>query len=43
MLKNIKIIGLGGCGINSINNMIDFDLKNVEFLVFDTDENGLKS
>ena len=42
-MKNIKIIGLGDCGINSINNMIDFDLKNVEFLVFDTDENGLKS
>ena len=42
-MQSIKIIGLGGCGINSINNMIDFDLKNVEFLVFDTDENGLKS
>ena len=43
MLQNIKIIGLGGCGVNSINNMIDSDLKNVEFWVVDTDENGLKS
>ena len=43
MLRNIKIIGLGDCGINSINDMIDSDLRNVEFLVFDTDENGLKS
>lgn len=31
-----KIIGVGGCGCNAINNMIEYGVKDVEFITADT-------
>ncbi len=33
----IKVLGIGGAGGNAINNMIDSDLRGVEFVVANTD------
>ena len=38
----IKVIGVGGAGGNAINNMIDADLKGVEFIVANTDAQALE-
>ena len=40
---NIKIIGIGGAGGNTINSMIDFGLSNVEFIVANSDLQALKN
>jgi cell division protein FtsZ len=34
---NIKIVGVGGCGCNAVNNMIDNEINGVEYIVFNTD------
>jgi cell division protein FtsZ len=34
---NIKIVGVGGCGCNAVNNMIDHEINGVEYIVFNTD------
>jgi cell division protein FtsZ len=39
----IKVIGVGGCGCNAVNNMINAKLKGVEFLSCNTDIQTLKS
>lgn len=39
----IKVIGVGGCGCNAVNNMINARLKGVEFLACNTDIQTLKS
>ena len=33
----IKVLGIGGAGGNAINNMINSDLRGVEFVVANTD------
>ncbi len=39
----IKVIGVGGCGCNAVNNMIGASLTGVEFLSCNTDIQTLKS
>ena len=39
----IKVIGVGGCGCNAVNNMISANLKGVDFLACNTDIQTLKS
>ncbi len=38
----IKVIGVGGAGMNAVNRMIAADLRSVEFIVVNTDEQALK-
>jgi cell division protein FtsZ len=38
----IKVIGVGGCGCNAVNNMIDSSIKGVEFMACNTDSQTLK-
>ena len=38
----IKVVGVGGGGMNAVNRMIDSNLKGVEFMVVNTDEQVLK-
>ena len=40
-LTNIKVIGCGGGGGNAVNRMILEGLKNVEFIVVNTDKQAL--
>lgn len=40
-LTNIKVIGCGGGGSNAVNRMIVEGLKNVEFIVINTDKQAL--
>ncbi len=37
----IKVVGVGGGGVNAINNMIDAGLKGVEFIAINTDAQAL--
>jgi cell division protein FtsZ len=37
----IKVIGLGGSGVNSVNRMIDRHVEGIDFLVVDTDREDL--
>ncbi|NTU92413.1 MAG: cell division protein FtsZ [Chlorobiaceae bacterium] len=37
----IKIVGVGGCGGNAVNNMIDRKIGGTEFVVFNTDRQAL--
>ena len=37
----IKVIGVGGAGGNAVNNMIDSDLRGVNFIVANTDLQAL--
>jgi len=37
----LKVIGVGGCGGNAVNTMIDFGLQGVEFLAANTDVQAL--
>jgi len=39
----IKVIGVGGCGCNAVNNMITANIKGVDFLSCNTDIQTLKS
>ncbi|AOS84882.1 cell division protein FtsZ [Chlorobaculum limnaeum] len=38
---NIKIVGVGGCGGNAVNNMMDRKICGTEFVVFNTDRQAL--
>ena len=33
----IKVVGVGGCGANTVNSMIDAGVKDVSFYVVNTD------
>lgn len=35
--KGVKVIGVGGAGINIVNTMINSGIRNVDFAVVDTD------
>ena len=37
-LAVIKVVGVGGGGVNAVNRMIDAGLKGVEFIAVNTDE-----
>ncbi len=37
----IKVVGVGGCGGNAVNNMIDRKISGVDFIVFNTDRQAL--
>ena len=39
----IKVIGVGGCGGNAINHMIEQGVQGVEFIAINTDAQALKS
>lgn len=39
----IKVIGVGGCGGNAINHMIDQTVQGVEFVAINTDAQALRS
>ena len=38
----IKVVGVGGCGANTVNSMIDAGVKNVDFYVVNTDLQHLR-
>lgn len=40
---NIKVVGIGGSGTNSVNNMIKSNLQGVNFLVANTDKQALET
>ena len=40
-LAVIKVVGIGGAGVNAINRMIDVGLKGVEFIAINTDAQHL--
>ena len=40
-LAVIKVVGIGGGGVNAINRMIDAGLKGVEFVAVNTDAQAL--
>ena len=37
----IKVVGIGGAGVNAVNRMIDAGLKGVEFIAINTDAQAL--
>src|SRR3989339_358550 len=39
----IKVIGVGGCGGNAINHMIEQSVQGVEFVAINTDAQALRS
>jgi cell division protein FtsZ len=39
----VKIVGVGGGGINTVNNLIDFKLKGVQFIAVNTDFKSLET
>lgn len=39
----IKVVGVGGAGVNSINNLIASSLRNVEFIAINTDIQDLET
>jgi cell division protein FtsZ len=40
-LAVIKVVGIGGGGVNAVNRMIDAELKGVEFIAINTDAQAL--
>jgi cell division protein FtsZ len=38
----VKVIGVGGAGLNAIRHMAEADITGIEFVVTDTDKNVLK-
>jgi cell division protein FtsZ len=40
-LAVIKVVGIGGGGVNAINRMIEVGLKGVEFIAINTDSQHL--
>lgn len=38
---NIKVVGVGGAGVNAVNRMIDAELSGVEFIAINTDAQAL--
>ena len=41
-LAVIKVIGVGGGGVNAVNRMIEAEIPGVEFLAFNTDAQSLQ-
>ena len=39
----IKVVGVGGCGSNAVDHMIQHGMKGVEFISMNTDAQALKS
>jgi cell division protein FtsZ len=39
----VKIVGVGGGGISTVNNLIDFNLKDVQFIAVNTDFKSLET
>ena len=42
-LAVIKVVGIGGGGVNAVNRMIDAGLKGVEFIAVNTDAQSLQT
>ena len=40
-LAVIKVVGIGGGGVNAVNRMIDVGLKGVEFIAINTDARAI--
>lgn len=40
-LANIKVVGVGGGGVNAVNRMIEIGLRGVEFIAINTDAQAL--
>ena len=40
-LAKIKVVGVGGGGVNAVNRMIEEGLKGVEFIAVNTDSQAL--
>lgn len=40
-IANIKVVGVGGAGVNAVNRMIEAGLKSVEFIAINTDAQAL--
>ncbi len=40
-VTNIKVVGVGGGGNNAVNRMIEHDMKGVEFVAMNTDQQAL--
>src|SRR3974377_492391 len=40
-IAGIKVVGIGGGGVNAVNRMIDAGLKGVEFIAINTDAQAL--
>src|SRR3712207_1681212 len=40
-LAVIKVVGIGGAGVNAVNRMIEVGLKGVEFIAINTDAQAL--
>ena len=40
-LAVIKVVGVGGGGVNAVNRMIDLGLRGVEFIAINTDAQAL--
>jgi cell division protein FtsZ len=40
-LADIKVVGVGGGGVNALNRMIDGDMRGVEFIAINTDAQAL--
>ena len=40
-IAKIKVVGVGGAGMNAVNRMINGGVKNVEFVVINTDKQVL--
>jgi cell division protein FtsZ len=40
-IANIKVVGVGGGGVNAVNRMIEAGLKSVEFIAINTDAQAL--
>ena len=40
-LAEIKVVGVGGGGVNAVNRMIDEQLQGVEFIAINTDAQAL--
>ena len=43
MSVKVKIVGIGGGGINTVNNLIDLNLKGVQFVAVNTDFRSLET
>ena len=41
-MATIKVVGVGGAGVNAINRMIDSNLRGVEFIAVNTDSQTLR-
>ena len=42
-LADIKVVGVGGGGVNAVNRMIEEGLKGVQFVAINTDSQALIS